>query len=135
MVGEILRRLKMSVVDLPDEVRRGDVVRADDYNALLRAVRQCVINPGPGYQRTINRSGTTLKIKQRSGYMRGSLNPPFAAIMVEESPGGGSYEVTLEPGRVHSANPVAAAQSPAQDGYDYFVPKILSPASPNPGNI
>jgi len=111
------------VIDLPNEVKPGEVVRADDYNALLKALRMSMIQPGVGYQRTINRSGTTLKIKDRRGSLARSINPAFSVIEVAEADGGG-YEVTLEPGRVCSANPVAAAQSPAEDGYDYFIPEI-----------
>lgn len=110
------------MIDLPNEVKPGEVVRADDYNALLKAVRMSMIQPGVGYQRTINRSGTTLKIKDQRGALSRSINPPFSVIEVSES--GGGYEVTLEPGRVCSANPVAAAQTPPQDGYDYFIPEI-----------
>lgn len=114
----------MSVIDLPGEVKPGHEVKAEDYNALLRALRSSIIQPGVGYQRTINRSGTTLKISRQDGpHQRPGVNPAFSVIEVNQI-SASTFSVMLEPGRVCSANPVAAAQTPAEDGYDYFVPEI-----------
>jgi len=46
---------------------------------------------------------------------------PFAVMEITETTGG-DYELTLSPGRVIVANPVAAANG--NDGYSYFVPEI-----------
>ena len=112
----------MSVIDLPADVKTGDQVRAEDYNKLLAALRSSIIQPGAGYLRTINKSGTTLRIKGNKEF-RPRINPPFSVIEVEAA-AGNNYNLRFEPGRVCSANPVAAAATPAADGYDYTVPEI-----------
>lgn len=109
-----------NVIDLPADVKKGDPVKAEDYNKLLAAVRSSIIQPGTGYLRTINKSGTTLRIKQNKEF-RPRINPPFSVIEVE-SAGGNDYDLRFEPGRVCSANPVAAADG--DDGYDYAIPRI-----------
>ena len=111
-----------NVIDLPANVKTGDPVRAEDYNKLLAALRSSIIQPGTGYLRTINKSGTTLRIKQNKEF-RPRINPPFSVIEVDAA-AGNNYNLRLEPGRVCSANPVAAADSPPEDGYDYFIPEI-----------
>ena len=111
-----------NVIDLPANVKTGDPVRAEDYNKLLAALRSSIIQPGTGYLRTINKSGTTLRIKQNKEF-RPRINPPFSVIEVDAA-SGNNYNLRLEPGRVCSANPVAAADSPPEDGYDYFIPEI-----------
>ena len=116
----------MSVIDLPADVKTGDQVRAEDYNKLLAALRSSIIQPGAGYLRTINKSGTTLRIKGNKEF-RPRINPPFSVIEVEAA-AGNNYNLRFEPGRVCSANPVAAAATPAADGYDYTVPEIAGTA-------
>lgn len=109
-----------NVIDLPADVKKGDPVKAEDYNKLLAAFRSSIIQPGTGYLRTINKSGTTLRIKQNKEF-RPRINPPFSVIEVD-SAGGNNYNLRFEPGRVCSANPVAAADG--DDGYDYAIPRI-----------
>jgi hypothetical protein len=111
-----------NVIDLPGDVKKGDPVKAEDYNKLLAALRSSIIQPGTGYLRSINKSGTTLRIQQNKEF-RPRINPAFSVIEVD-SDGGNDYNLRLEPGRVCSANPVAAADSPPEDGYDYFMPEI-----------
>ena len=107
-------------IDLPSDVKPGEPVRAEDYNKLLAALRSNIIQPGTGYLRSINKSGTTLRIKQNKEF-RQRINPPFSVIEVEKA-AAGNYYLRLEPGRVSSANPVAAADG--DDGIDYLVPEI-----------
>jgi len=109
-----------NVIDLPADVKKGDPVKAEDYNKLLAALRRSIIQPGTGYLRTINKSGTTLRIKQNKEF-RPRINPPFSVIEVAKTEAG-NYQLQLEPGRVSSANPVAAADG--DDGIDYLVPEI-----------
>lgn len=116
-----LLQLKMSnAIDLPADVKKGDPVKAEDYNKLLAALRRSIIQPGTGYLRTINKSGTTLRIKENKEF-RPRINPPFSVIEVE-SAGGNNYNLRFEPGRVSSANPEAASND--DDGIDYQIPKI-----------
>ena len=110
------------MIDLPGDVKKGDPVKAEDYNKLLAALRSSIIQPGTGYLRSINKSGTTLRIQQNKEF-RPRINPAFSVIEVD-SAGGNDYNLRLEPGRVCSANPKAAADSPPEDGYDYFMPEI-----------
>ena len=107
-------------IDLPSDVKPGEPVRAEDYNKLLAAIRSNIIQPGTGYLRSINKSGTTLRIKQNKEFKQ-RINPPFSVIEVEKA-AAGNYYLRLEPGRVSSMNPVAAADG--DDGIDYLVPEI-----------
>jgi hypothetical protein len=109
-----------NAIDLPADVKKGDPVKAEDYNKLLAALRRSIIQPGTGYLRTINKSGTTLRIKENKEF-RPRINPPFSVIEVD-SAGGNNYNLRFEPGRVSSANPEAA--SDGDDGIDYQIPKI-----------
>ncbi len=51
---------------LPPEVKPGDPVRADDYNALLRYVRSLLIRSGVGYMVDHTTAGQLLKIRDRA---------------------------------------------------------------------
>ncbi len=115
----------MNILNLPDEVRPGDAVAADDFNKLVRALRSVQIQPGKGYQRRLNASGTTLTIKQGGRRDGVTEYAPFALRSIKEVTAG-NYEVTLEPGRVKMATPVDAADTgpPAGSGYAYYVPEI-----------
>ena len=106
---------------LPKKVSRGEEVTAEVFNALIDAIQANIIKPGPGYQRKISKGGTSLRISPPSRPLVETDHPPFAMIELEEVTLGG-WEMTLEPGRVRSANPVQAAND--GDGYDYFVPEI-----------
>lgn len=107
-------------IDLPSDVKPGEPVRAEDYNKLLAALRSNIIQPGTGYLRSINKSGTTLRINQNKEF-RQRINPPFSVIECEKR-AAGNYYLRLEPGRVCSANPKSAAAD--EDGIDYLVPEI-----------
>lgn len=106
---------------LPRKVGRGEEVRAEDFNALIDAIQAATLSPGVGYRRDITAAGTVLKITRQSRGQFVSDHPPFALRKIEE-PTQGNFEITLEPGRVRSANPVQAAND--GDGYDYFIPEI-----------
>jgi hypothetical protein len=117
----------MNVLDLPAEVRPGQIVEAESFNKLLRALKSVQLMPGRGYTRHVNRAGTTLKIKEKPTRGGRAVYPSFAMRSIETVPpeeegGDETYKVTLEPGRVKIANPEQAAGGGS--GYEYFVPEI-----------
>ena len=111
-----------NAIQLPPQVKPGEPVRAEDYNKLIAALKSSIIQPGTGYLRHIDKSGTTLRINQNKEFKQ-RINPPFSVIECEKRPAG-NYYLRLEPGRISSANPVASAADPPQDGIDYFMPEI-----------
>jgi hypothetical protein len=109
---------------LPSRVRRGEPVKAEDFNLLLDALRSLEIQPGKGYNRTIKSDGTFLTIKKPSSWRPVGVSDfsPFAVREIEED--GAGWRVRIEPGRVISMNPVTVGE-----GVEYYVPD-LAEASP-----
>jgi hypothetical protein len=113
---------------LPEKVRPGDPVRADDFNAMVDFMRSLMIQPGVGYRRKHTPAGTVLTIPRRGSWQDESGDlAPFAVAAISqgtdgEDPPAEGWNVTLEPGRVVSMNPAAAANS--GNGVDYKIPTI-----------
>lgn len=110
------------MLKIPKKVVPGEMVAAETVNALIDALQAVAIQPGRGYERRITSGGTILRIRQRGDRERVQDFAPFAVREVEKV--GADYQITLEPGRVRGTNPVQAAQTPAGDGWDWYVPTI-----------
>lgn len=90
---------------LPGKVKKGDLVDADDFNALIDFVQSLVVKPGRGYFARRSAGGTVLEMRPRSGGRGGGRIPSFTVLSAKWNATAGKFLVKLQPGYVWEGDP------------------------------